>query len=84
MAWAVRGTLSRNALPTSNLSSSEAPWIAVAFGAAAIAGAGSGAFSTTFLLEGARADLFVFFISFALWSGYLVAPSSKADALNEC
>jgi predicted anti-sigma-YlaC factor YlaD len=84
MACAVRGTLSRNALPASNLSSTETPWLAVALGATATAGVGSGALATTFLLEGARADLSVFFISFALWSGYLVAPSSKADALNEC
>jgi hypothetical protein len=70
MAWAVRGTLSRNALPASNLSSSEAPWMAVAFGATAIAGAGSGALATTFLLEGARDDLTDFFMSFAPWPGH--------------
>jgi hypothetical protein len=62
--------LSRNALPASNLSSSEAPWLAVALGTAAIAGAGSGALATTFLLEGARDDLTDFFMSFAPLPGH--------------
>jgi hypothetical protein len=79
-ACTMRGILSRNAFPASNLSSTETPWLAVALGTTATAGAGSNTLAMACLLAGA--GLPVFFMGIALRSMYPARLRSEANTLN--